>query len=203
MAGGTALACYLGHRISDDLDFFTYTPGAFDTEAQASLAAALKPLALPETLDISSPQTLHATLSTTAGECDLSFFGLRGAVWVEPPERVREDFEVAGLRDIGAMKLLAVTGRCAKKDFYDLVALERHGLSVSELYAPARRMHPSLDDAMAREHLQRSLAYHVDAESDPDPRTLIGTTWAEAKRVAIRAAEYRARGEDRKFDLPL
>lgn len=58
-------------------------------------------------------------------------------------------------------------------------------------------MHPSLDDAMAREHLRRSLAYHVDAESDPDPRTLIGTTWAEAKRVAIRAANQMARGEDR------
>lgn len=123
----------MGHRISDDLDFFTYAPGAFYTEAQARLAVALKPLALPATIDTSSPQTLHAALSTTAGECDLSFFGLRGAVWVEPPERVREGFEVASLRDIGAMKLLAVTGRCAKKNFYDLVALERHGLSVPEL----------------------------------------------------------------------
>ncbi len=49
-------------------------------------------------------------------------------------------------------------------------------------------MYPSLDDKTAREHLCRSLEYHADAESDPDPRTLIGTTWAEAKRVAIRAA---------------
>lgn len=50
LAGGTALAWYLGHRISDDLDFFTYTAGAFDSEGQAVIAAILEPLAIPETI---------------------------------------------------------------------------------------------------------------------------------------------------------
>jgi len=35
LAGGTALAWYLGHRISDDLDFFTYIAQALDDNAQA------------------------------------------------------------------------------------------------------------------------------------------------------------------------
>jgi hypothetical protein len=201
LAGGTALAWYLRHRISDDLDFFTYTAHALDDNAQARLARALTPISASQSIDTSSPRTLHATLVTAAGNCDVSFFELQDAVWVDPPERVREGFLVASLRDIGAMKLLAITGRCTKKDFYDLVALERHGVSIPELYAHARRMHPGLNDDLAREHVRRSLAYHLDAEADPDPRTLDGTTWPDAKRVAIRAAADIERGLDRRFDV--
>ena len=201
LAGGTALAWYLGHRISDDLDFFTYTAQALDDNTQARLGRVLTPISAPQSIDTSSPRTLHATLVTDAGNCDVSFFELQDAAWGDPPERVREGFDVASLRDIGAMKLFAITGRCTKKDFFDLAALERHGLSIPELYAHARRMHPGLNDDLARQHVRRSLAYHLDAESDPDPRALDGTTWPDAKRVAIRGAHDIGRGMDRRFDM--
>ena|SRR5688572_22029703 len=42
LAGGTALAWALGHRRSDDLDFFTRVPGGLGVDARANLGRALQ-----------------------------------------------------------------------------------------------------------------------------------------------------------------
>jgi hypothetical protein len=78
------------------------------------------------------------------------------------------------------MKLVAVMTRCAKKDFYDLVAIEDHGIALPQMVEAAYRMYVGFEAALP--HLRRSIRYFEEAESDPDPVSTVGMTWAEVKR---------------------
>jgi hypothetical protein len=172
LAGGTALAWHLGHRLSEDLDFFSFIPHAVDGP---DLAAALEPIADGGSIR-SGDRTLHARV---AG-CSVSFFEVEGR-WFDPPVSVCEGMALASVHEIAAMKLVAVMTRCAKKDFYDLVAIAEHGLSLPEMVDCGRRMYTGFAEALP--HLRRSLGYFDEAESDPDPVSTTGATWPAVKRA--------------------
>ncbi len=78
------------------------------------------------------------------------------------------------------MKLSAIAGRGAAKDFWDLDELLRRGIaggdlpSVLHLY---QRKFPTEDIG----HAVRSLAYFGDADTAPLPRGLTSTRWAQLK----------------------
>lgn len=90
---------------------------------------------------------------------------------------------LASVDDVAAMKMVAIQTRSAKKDFYDLHALKRHGYGAQRLYDLARSATPVIDAEVAH-HLVRCLMDFTDAEMDPDPISLDGTTWDMARRSA-------------------
>jgi hypothetical protein len=176
LAGGTALAWVLGHRRSDDLDFFTRVPGGLGVDARARLGKALQ--RIPATaVDVQDEKTVHANV---AG-CRVSFFEIRGR-WVAEPVITREGILLADVDDIVAMKVVSVLTRSARKDFYDIHALRRHGYRTERIWSLAAAA-ADLDEEIA-EQLARALTDFSDAELDPDPITLDGTTWAAAKMTA-------------------
>lgn len=59
LGGGTAIALHLGHRRSDDLDWFT----SEIIEAPDRLAADLQQSGIPFVIEGISPGTLHSTVS--------------------------------------------------------------------------------------------------------------------------------------------
>ena len=186
LAGGTALAWHLGHRVSVDLDFFSFTPGTLDPAPAAELADVLQgidPAGGPFDL---GERTIHGRI----GACHVSFFQVEGE-WFDPPVRVAERIDLATVPELAAMKLVAVMTRCAKKDFYDLVAIAESGLTLSDMLAGARRMYAGFDQALP--HLRRSVVYFDEAEVDPDPFSMTGITWPDVKR----RMEALARGFDR------
>jgi hypothetical protein len=183
LAGGTALAWELDHRRSDDLDFFTRVPGLLDETEQRRIEAELRPLDPDAHIDISQPQTIHAVVLG----CRLSLFGL-GGQWLSQPVQVAEGFGVATVQEIAAMKLIAVSTRSAKKDFFDLHALYQRGYSGERMFAALSRMHPGEIDLDVGYHVVRALTDFSDAELDPDPIVLNGATWFEARRTAERLA---------------
>jgi len=174
LAGGTALAWHLGHRLSEDLDFFSFVPGSID----ARLHAALEAISERDSVR-ASDRTLHSRI---AG-CSVSFFEVEGR-WFDPPHPVAEGFELASVHEIAAMKLVAVMTRCAKKDFYDLVAISEHGVSLTEMIDCGRRMYDGFDAALP--HLYRALGYFDAAESDPDPVSAKATGWPVVKKKITR-----------------
>lgn len=183
LAGGTALAWHLGHRISEDLDFFTFDPHRLDATGADRLATQLRLVDPPARVLKASEQTVHGVLA----DCKVSFFEL-SARWIDPPVRVREGFDVASVLDVAAMKLVAVMTRCAKKDFFDIVAIEDAGISAREMYEAGTRMYPGF--SVARSHLVRSLVYFDEAEADPDPLGFRRISWSAVKqrmRVIARA----------------
>jgi hypothetical protein len=83
---------------------------------------------------------------------------------------------LAGIRDIAAMKINAITNRGTRKDFVDLAfLLERFPLN--EIFGFYMKKYPEANPALAL----RSLSYFVDAEMEPLPRMLKPFDWKDAK----------------------
>ncbi|HEX2079459.1 MAG TPA: nucleotidyl transferase AbiEii/AbiGii toxin family protein [Longimicrobium sp.] len=179
LAGGTALAWELGHRRSDDLDFFTRIAGHLDAAEQDRIATALRTLDPEARIDVSHPETVHAVVH----QCKVSVFGLGGR-WLSDPVWVAEGFCIATVQEIAAMKLVAVSTRSAKKDFVDLHALSGRGHSAEAMFSALRRTYPNEIDLEVGLHIARALTDFTDAELDPDPIILDGSTWSQAKRSA-------------------
>jgi predicted nucleotidyltransferase component of viral defense system len=169
LAGGSAVALHLGHRISVDLDFFTaqddYVAGPLIQDLQSVGHLVIRQ---------QSPGTLNATLEET----HVSFF-------VYPYPLLEElntlwGVQVAGLSDLALMKLAAIGQRGRKRDFIDLYHICHSGYALHNLLSQMPAKFPKV--TYPSYHVLRSLAYFADAEADPMPLMLAPLDWAEVKR---------------------
>lgn len=167
LAGGTAAALHLGHRLSFDLDFFG--PDSFDSSSLAGQLADMGQFRL----DRIAPDTLLGELKAVK----ISFFRYRYALVVEPILAL--GVRIASLQDIAAMKLDAVSRRGTKRDFVDLFFITQSGLSMSEVLQWYQRKYAGLDVNLV--HVVKSLAYFADAELDPPPQMLVSYSWEKTK----------------------
>jgi hypothetical protein len=181
--GGTAISLHLGHRSSVDFDFFH--DRALDLTAIRSGLGFLK-----------SAQTLQQskdTLVVLASGVKVSFFGGLGFGRVGDPLLTRDGVaEVASLDDLMAHKLKVIVERAEKKDYEDIAAMQRAGVSLSHGLAAARLF---FGKAFQPSESLKALAYFKDGDlprlSRDDRRTLITAAAAvgELPRVALRSRE--------------
>jgi hypothetical protein len=174
LAGGTAAALHLSHRISVDLDFFG--PEPFDS---AQLAAQLS--------DLGKFRLERLAEDTLLGELRgirISFFRYRYPLIAEPVSVL--GITVASLEDIAAMKLDAISRRGTRRDFIDLYFIAQSGLALPEALQWYQRKYAGLNLNLV--HLVKSLAYFADAEADPMPQMLVDLSWDEVKRFFEREA---------------
>ncbi len=168
LAGGTALALQLGHRISVDLDFFRH--GDFELTPLRERLAGLGKLEV-----VAMAQgTLHCRLDgirLTFLHSEVPF------LYETSPYR---GLRLADVRDIAAMKVIAIAGRGSRKDFIDLHAILEAGTSFGDLLAVVE--HRYRYTAFNAMHLLRSLVYFDDAEAEPMPRMLAKVGWPEIRR---------------------
>ena len=166
LVGGTALALQLGHRISIDL----YVFGGWDYSLDlVSLFAQIG--------------TVEKQSGTPNGK--MQFFFIDDIkvdcvcydmyAWLEP---AIEDggVRLAGIKDIGAMKINAITNRGTRKDFVDLARLLDE-YPLKDIFEWYQEKYPQANPALAL----RSLSYFVDAEMMPMPKMLIDFDWEAAK----------------------
>lgn len=170
LAGGTALALRLGHRISLDLDLFS-TSASLDrqerTEIKTSLAASG-----PTLVNDEKDGTCHLLLEKTA----VSLF--RYPYKLLSPTEDWNGLRVASVPDIAAMKLSAVVGRGSRKDFIDLFFIFRQH-QPEEIFGWAKRKFP--DHPNFALQAGKALVYFGDAEKEPAPRMIKSATWREVK----------------------
>lgn len=122
--GGTALALHLGHRQSVDFDFFGSE--AFDPD---TLLSSLPLLRGSEVVQRQS-DTLTCILDRD-GPVQVSFFGVPGLRRLRPPLIVEDTgLRVAWLLDLAGAKVSVLQKRAAAKDYIDIDALIRHGVSL-------------------------------------------------------------------------
>jgi hypothetical protein len=174
LVGGTALALQLGHRISVDLDIFgkwNYSEdmlGKFSAVGQAEKESG-------------TPDGKMAFFYIDGVKVDCVAYDMYD--WLEPP--VEEDgIRLAGIKDIAAMKVNAITNRGTRKDFVDMARLLEN-YSLVDIFAWYCKKYPAANPALA----MRSMSYFVDAETMPMPKMLIPFDWEEAKdriRAAVR-----------------
>ena len=166
LAGGTGLALRLGHRRSVDLDFFTGE--SFGLEQLLQKVQHLSGFALIA----KEEQTLHAHIRGIK----VSFLGYAYPVLFQFEEF--RGIKVADPRDIACMKISAIAGRGAKRDFVDLYAASKQYLLPKLLELFHRKFAQANYSAV---HVLKSLTYFDDAENDPMPEMLAPISWMEVK----------------------
>lgn len=176
LAGGVAIAVELRHRLSLDLDLFV----ANDFDADR-LAERLLPHAPSLRVVGRSAGTLHAEVAGVP----VSVLSYRYPLLV--PTHTRPDLPIplASLQDLACMKVSAIAGRGAAKDFWDLSELLQAHVAGGELPSLLRlyeRKFP-VDDVG---HAIKSLAYFGDADAAPLPRGLRPARWVAIKEEFLR-----------------
>ncbi len=171
LAGGSACALQLGHRISVDLDFFT--PEEFDVKG---LIISLKKVSNFE-VDESSWGTILGTIE-----------GIKFSIFVYKypvlfPYKFIFSLKVLDLRDIAAMKIDAVATRGKRRDFIDLYFICQKGVLLERILSFYERKFGELSSNII--HIQKSLVYFMDADIEEMPRMIERVEWAEMKRFFI------------------
>jgi len=152
LAGGTGLALQLGHRSSEDFDFFS--PGPFYGE---NILDRVKP---------------DRVITTIQGSFHCEVKGLRVSflhytVPLVYPVLNWRGIRIAHLNDIIAEKIKTVSQRGSKKDFIDLFAAIELKYPVSEACELFKARFKTSD--INYYHVLRSLTFFEDAEEEPMP----------------------------------
>ena len=174
LVGGTALALQFGHRVSVDLDIFGKWNYAEDMQAELSKVGHVEK-------ESGTPSGRMAFFYVDGIKVDCVAYDMYR--WLEPPVE-EEGVRLAGVKDIAAMKINAITNRGTRKDFVDMARL-LDDYSIEDMFAWYRGKYPAANPALA----MRSMSYFVDAETMPMPRMLISFDWEDAKdriRAAVR-----------------
>ncbi|MBI3442149.1 MAG: nucleotidyl transferase AbiEii/AbiGii toxin family protein [Candidatus Sungbacteria bacterium] len=168
LAGGTALALQLGHRLSYDLDFFTEQD--FSEKKLTEVLQGLGEL----TIDHRAEDTLLGFLNGAR----ISFFWYRYPLLFPPVSFL--NMRLADIRDIGAMKLDAIQSRGKKRDFIDLWAIMQHGITIGDLLGFFEKKYAGV--SYNTQHIMKSLVYFADAEQDEMPRMFAKISWKDVKK---------------------
>ena len=170
LVGGTALALLLGHRLSIDLDFFGQIEGN-----TTDIAECLREEGLNVVI-IESTKNIHIF---TINGVKIDIVNYDRYSWIDDLVEHNE-IRLAGLRDIAAMKIAAITNRGTKKDFIDIYFLLKH-FSLKEIMDLYIKKYPDASDFLA----YKSLSYFVDADNQVMPKMLIPTKWENIKKKII------------------
>lgn len=166
LSGGSALALQLGHRESEDLDFFTKV--IFQPEALQRKLSAYGPLD-----------------DVTIAENTLNLFmrGVKLQFLYYPYDVLKEPIKWGGIYlssidDIACTKLLTISMRGSKKDFVDLYIVLR-GVTLEDLFTKLDSKYRGLNYNVP--HILKSLVYFTDADPQPMPRMHVPVAWEEVK----------------------
>jgi hypothetical protein len=140
--GGTAVALYLGHRVSIDFDFFKAEP--LD---KARIETSFQFVRNARTIQ-EDENSLVIDVPMPSGSVKLSFFGGLALGRLNDPLRTRDAvLLVASLEDLLATKLKAILDRAEAKDYRDISAMLSAGVSLEKalgVFAVNYRRDPSL-----------------------------------------------------------
>lgn len=125
--GGTAVALYLEHRVSEDFDFFRSAPLVKD-EIEKSFSFMRTARTIQESVD-----TLVVAAPMPSGPVKVSFFGGLTLGRINDPLWTKDmKFRVASMDDLLATKLKSILDRAEVKDYQDIAALLSAGVSLEK-----------------------------------------------------------------------
>lgn len=174
LVGGTALALKCGHRISVDLDLFTTDKINIELITEVL------------TREFKTDFVHENTNVKWAMFCYIQNIKVD---FVNYPHSLIESLEIVdGIRmynnkDIVAMKVNAILGRAAKKDFYDLAELLKK-FKLSDIIDFHKQKYPSQMLAIS---IPNAISYFTEADTDEDPTPLNNQTWENVKKELQKA----------------
>ena len=174
MIGGTALSLQMGLRESFDFDFCV--PAQFNNE-----------LLLEELGKIGEVKVKQ----NQSGTCDVILNGVQVSFFYYPDKIINElvkpqempKLRMASILDIAIMKIVAIGGRGAKKDFFDLYnIINKCRISIKEL---AEGLIEKCGSKTNYVNIIMGLSYFEDAEQEILPKTFVEYNWEEIKEFFI------------------
>lgn len=175
LAGGTALALQINHRLSIDLDFFGGQEFSMDRVLNNISRMGLK---------YSVQQEEKGTLTLIVNGIKVSFFHYPYP-FVQKTV-LKNGIPLANILDIASMKVIAICQRGTKRDFVDLYFVLQD--------IPFRKIAENMVKRFGKDRINpvnigKSLVYFKDAESDPPVRYCgkIRPDWALIKSFFIRS----------------
>lgn len=169
LAGGTALALQTGHRRSVDLDFFSREK-IFENED-----------VLEKLYGLNSWKVTMDRKNTIYGE----LFGAKISFIAYPFFVPKQNFllhgsvRVLNKIDIAVMKIIAISQRGRKRDFFDLYWCANNIEPLENIIKRLKIQYPSI--AHNYHHILKALLYFEDAESDPEPQIYFDASWKKVK----------------------
>lgn len=166
LTGGTALSLLLGHRESEDLDFFT----------KSSFQPTLLQHKLLQLGSLENVQMDQGTLNLFINKVKLQFLYY--------PYNLLEKLiswngiNLSSVIDIACTKLVTISMRGSKKDFIDLYVILQQ-MSLEELFAKLDEKYTKVQYNYP--HILKSLVYFNDANSQPMPRMHKDFSWENVK----------------------
>lgn len=182
LAGGTALALQIGHRVSTDLDWFTAQRRLLTSEREEIRSV----LVGSGQFQVTSEQ--DGMLFTRLLGTNVSFIYQHHPL-LEPTVKY-QGLQIASPTDIGLMKLAAINSRGTRRDFIDVYCL-REVVPLERLLEIAAIKYADRPSFLAI--AVRALAYFEDAEQQPMPRLLTPVRWADVRAYCEAAARQTAR----------
>ncbi len=168
LAGGTALALQIGHRISVDLDFFTS-----DELDENLLSAELRQF--PE---FNLENKAWRTIMGKIGATKFSFFYCKDPLIDKTVSF--EGINLASKKDIAAMKINALESRGSQRDFIDVYFLTKH-YKLEEMLNFYNLKYGILETKLYS--ILRGLDYFEDAENlSETPAMIQPVSWEEVKK---------------------
>lgn len=175
LAGGTALALQTGIRESFDFDFFVRDE--FNEEA---LIEELEKIGKLE-VEVCRKGTVHVILNNV----QFTFLYFPNEL-IENLIKVEEidGLYLASIYDIALMKLIAISQRGTKKDFFDLYYIcKNNNITI-------RYILNNLDKKYSKEkinysHIIQSLTYFEDAKDEILPKVFIKYSWEDIMKYYI------------------
>ncbi|MBU1327485.1 nucleotidyl transferase AbiEii/AbiGii toxin family protein [Patescibacteria group bacterium] len=172
LAGGTALALQTDHRVSVDLDFFIPKPEIDVPSLISSLSKYNWAISLRE------KGTLYGILEETK----ISFIAYPQFIPLQP--FITDNMiNILDARDIAVMKIIAVSQRGTKRDFFDLYWYTKNKEPLADVIKRIDFQYPKIQHNY--HHIMKSLTYFDDAEEDPDPQILFEASWEQVKHYFL------------------
>lgn len=152
--GGSGLSLYLHHRLSEDIDLFTW---------KAKLNT-------PEILNHIERRfgTAFSIQLDTDKQLDLDVQGVKVTFFANDWDALRNNLHftqnlyLANLDLLTGMKVNTLFLRARFRDYYDLYALNLKGFSVAEMYTIIERLMPGINQRL----FQMAMIYTDDVEDD-------------------------------------
>ena len=169
LAGGTALALYIGHRVSIDFDF--YTPEGFDSQKILRKFEKSK-------IAVNLIQTQEDTLIFKANGIEISLFTYPYRLVM--PLTKAEYLDMASLEDIAAMKIVATIQRGMRRDFIDLYFLIKL-LGLKRIFWACEKKYSAFNKYLALQ----ALTYYDDADKADSGQNLAmlkRVSWDDTKK---------------------
>lgn len=166
LVGGTALSLLFGHRTSIDLDLFSDSP--FDRDLIIN--------------KLNEDYSLFQFEGITSARLFFTFINGVKVDFANPFEKFAYDYKtidgirIASTEEIIALKLNAIAGRGAKKDFWDLHELLNQ-YPFDQMFSFYHKRYPNNSLAM----VIKSLSYFVNADTEPDPESFRSLDWETIK----------------------